>query len=66
MSLFHEHFKNEFSKIWNDANDVDPDEAGSLEGFLDQAEELYTGLSAHHGIEVRAPALEDIQLIGDH
>lgn len=52
MSVFHEHFKDEFRKIWNDVSDVDLDEEGSLEEFLDQAEALYTQLSAHHGIEV--------------
>lgn len=66
MSMFHEHFKDQFRKIWNDSNDVDADEEGSLEGFIDQAEELYTGLSAHHRTEARAPALEDFKLAADH
>lgn len=53
MEQFHNHFKYEFRKIWNDAADVDPDEPESLEEFLDEADGLYSHLSAHHGIEVR-------------
>jgi len=53
MSMFHEHFKDGFRKIWNDADDVEPDEEGALEEFLDQADDLYIHLSAHHGIEER-------------
>lgn len=53
MEQFHNHFKYEFRKIWNDAPNVDPEEPESLEEFLDEADGLYSHLSAHHGIEVR-------------
>ena len=66
MSMFHEHFKDGFRKIWNDADDVEPDEEGALEEFLDQADDLYIHLSAHHGIEVCVLAPEGVRLISDN
>lgn len=56
MSHFHNHFKYEFRKIWNDAEEVDLEDDGSLENFLDEAESIYTHLDMHHSIEVGSHA----------